>query len=352
MLRRNFLSTTAISALSISSVLSQPKDDKAKNVTSKASKIIKPKALRKGDTIGLISPGTAVTNPDDYAKVKEIMDYLELKYKFSRNVTKGSGYKSRSIQERVDDINEMFSDNSISGIFCIRGGYGSGQLLDSLSFELIRKNPKIFLGYSDITALHLAINKITNLVTFHGPVALSDFDEYSVNSMKSALFDIQPLETITNNSEKSGIRTDNPLRTLVPGKANGQLTGGNLTLICSLMGTRYEINTKNRILFIEDVDEEPYRIDRMLTQLKTAGKLEQASGIIFGRCNSCKPSGNQLWDFTLGEVLNNILGSMRIPSYYGLTFGHTESQITIPYGVNADMDADNCILKITESACS
>ena len=356
MKRRSFITAAALSTVELTTLrsqnISQKKNQTIYSQNQSNSNVIKPKALKEGDTIGVVAPGTSVSSPEDYQKVKEVMDFFGLKYKFARNVQKGSGYKSRTIQERVDDLVEMFTDKEVSGIFCIRGGYGSGQLLNFINFNVIKKNPKIFLGYSDITALHLAINRMTNMVTFHGPVLLSEFDDLTCQSLKRNLFSNEIIGTLKNNQDKTKLRSDNPLRTIKSGKAKGQLVGGNLSLICSLMGTRYEILTKNKILFIEDVDEEPYKIDRMLTQLKTSEKLQQANGIVFGQCNNCKiTNSSQVWDFTLGEVLNNILADIPIPSYYGLTFGHSTSQFTIPYGLNAEIDADDCTLKINESAC-
>ncbi len=313
---------------------------------------LKPRALKPGDTIGIIAPGSAVNSPDDYLLAEELADYLGLKVRYASNVKKGSGYKTRTIAERVDDIHEVFSDKSLAGVFCLRGGYGSGQLLDYIAYGIIKKNPKVFLGYSDITALHLAINKFTGLVTFHGPVMLSSFTELTAESLKKAIFSNKPIGIIENPTDKNPVRVKHPVRTINPGKAKGELIGGNLSLITSLMGTKYEINTSRRILFIEDVGEPPYRIDRMLTQLKTAGKFKKVAGVVFGKCEDCTPGlSASTWDLSLGEVLDNIFADINIPVFYGLTFGHTKDQFTLPLSVNAEMDADLHTLNITENAC-
>ncbi|MBI5326633.1 MAG: LD-carboxypeptidase [Ignavibacteriae bacterium] len=314
--------------------------------------MIHPKALKQGDTVGIIAPATAVTDPDQIGKAIEALNYFGLKNKIGRNVLKGEGYKTRTIEERIDDIHTMFGDKDVSAIFCLRGGYGSAGLLDKIDYDLIKSNPKIFIGYSDITALHLAINKYSSLITFHGPVLLSGFSNYTADYFSKALFNTNPLGKIVNPESKSGIRLVHPTRTIKPGKATGKLIGGNLSIICSLMGTPYEIETKDKILFIEDVGEEPYRIDRMLTQLRLAGKLNSTAGIIFGECTECNSDGlnpSHIWDYTLGEVLDKILGNLNIPVFYGLTFGHTNDQITIPEGVEAEMDADDRVLNILES---
>lgn len=312
--------------------------------------LLKPQVLKAGGTVGVVAPGTAVPDPDDLEKAGQALEFFGLKMKFGKSIKTGTGYKSRTVSERVADINDMFSDNEVKALFCIRGGYGSGQLLDKLDYKLIRSNPKIFLGYSDITSMHLAINKMAGLVTFHGPVLLSQFSSYTIDYFKKALFSIEPIGKIENPSVISGVRPAYPFRTLVPGTAKGKLTGGNLSLIASLMGTPYEIETKGKILFLEDVGEEPFRIDRMLTQLNLAGKLKDASGIVFGKCAGCDVGDTGVWDSSLGEVLDFQLAKLNIPVFYGLMIGHTAEQVTIPYGVEAELNAGEGTLTITESA--
>jgi muramoyltetrapeptide carboxypeptidase len=246
----------------------------------------------------------------------------------------------------------MFRDPEVKAIFAVRGGYGSEQLLDGIDYPLIRRNPKIFLGYSDITAMHLAIQRHAGVVTFHGPVALSGFSDYTQTWFRRALFSTEPLGAVTNPPETNQLRPKHTLRTIRPGKARGRLIGGNLTLVATTMGTPYEIQAKGRILFLEDVGEEPYSIDRMLTQLRLAGKLNEAAGIIFGECNGCKPREfQQSFDstFSLGEVLDEILKQANVPVLSGLTIGHTEDQLTLPEGAMATLDAGRQELVIEES---
>lgn len=315
--------------------------------------VIRPRALQAGDTIGLITPATFVSDPDRLALVERTIRYFDLKPKFATNVRKKDGYLGGTIRERLDDLHEMFRDPQVKGIFAVRGGYGSGQLLDGIDYDLIRRNPKIFLGYSDITAMHIAIHQRTGLVTFHGPVATSTFTPYTQASFRKALFEPKPAGALTNPPESNTLRPNHALRTVRPGKARGRLTGGNLSLICELMGTPFEIDTRGRILFIEDVGEEPYRIDRMLTQLRLAGKLDAAAGLIFGECEDCK---RRIYDpsfdatFSLGEVVDNILGGLKIPVLSGLTIGHTSDQLTLPLGVMASLDSDKGELVIEEPA--
>src|SRR5579863_6089697 len=316
-------------------------------------KLIRPRALRAGDTVSLITPSSYVSDPDRLALAERTVRYFGLVPKFGRNVRKREGYLGGSVDERVDDLHAAFRDPEIKGVFAIRGGYGAAQLLDRIDYSLIRSNPKIFLGYSDITALHLAIQKLANLVTFHGPITLSRFTPYTQACFRKALFEPEPLGRITNPPDSDPLRPAHTMRTVRPGKARGPLIGGNLTLISTTMGTPYEIETRGRILFLEDVDEEPYSIDRMLTQLRLAGKLDAAAGIIFGECQDCRPREfKQSFESTLsvGEVVDDILGPLRIPVLSGLTIGHTDDQLTLPLGVMAQLDAAKGELTIQESA--
>jgi muramoyltetrapeptide carboxypeptidase len=320
----------------------------------KSNTIIKPQALKPGSTIGVVAPGTAVSDPDDIARAEEALAYLDMNMRLGRNVEKGSGYKTRTPRERASDIEEMFENPRIDAVFAIRGGYGSAQILDLLDYEIIGSNPKIFLGYSDVTALHLAIARNCNLITFHGPVLLSPFSLYTMRNFQKVLVNPDSPDVLQNPETKSGIRSQYPIRTVAPGKAKGSLAGGNLTIISTLMGTPYEIDTRGKILLLEDVGEAPYRIDRMLTQLRLAGKFDDVAGIIFGRCSGCEPQMSQysVWDSTLGEVIDNLLGDLGAPVFYGLTFGHTSDQLTIPIGARAEMDADKGTLTLPDPAVS
>lgn len=347
MKRREILKTT------LASMLFPMLSSKLFSTSQIKINISKPKALKAGDTVGIIAPATAVTDPDDIQKAIQVLDYFGLKYEIGKSLLRNEGYKTRSIEDRLDDLHDFFDDGDINAVFCIRGGYGSAQLLDKIDYDIIKNNPKIFLGYSDITAIHLAISQKTGLVTFHGPVLLSSFTSLTLDNFKKTLFNCEPIGILSNPKLLSGVRSMYPIRTINKGTTEGKLTGGNLSIICSLMGTPYEIETKNKILFIEDVGEEPYRIDRMLTQLNLAGKLKQAKGIIFGKCAGCDYSGlnsSRIWDLSLGEVLDFQLLNLDIPVFYGFLFGHTNEQFTIPYGLEAVMNSETGELNILESA--
>lgn len=315
--------------------------------------IVRPAALKPGDTVGLITPGTYVSDPDRLALVRRTVEYFGLKPKFGRNVGRRSGYLGGGDQERLDDLHAMFRDPEVRAVFCIRGGVGSARLLDRIDYDLIARHPKVFLGFSDVTSLHLAIHKRTGLVTFHGPVMISAFSEYTQAAFRRALFDPKPLGSLANPHEPNPLRPKHMLRTVRPGRARGRLVGGNLTLLAQLMGTPFEVETRGRILFLEDVDEQPYNIDRMLTQLRLAGKFDGVAGVIWGECSDCvprdyKPSFEST--FSTGEVVDQILGKLDVPVLSGLTIGHTDDQLTLPLGVLASLDADSGELVIEEPA--
>jgi muramoyltetrapeptide carboxypeptidase len=325
----------------------------ASGVAAAERNLIRPRALRPGDTVGLITPSSYVSDPDRLALAERTVRYFGLVPKFGKNVRKREGYLGGTVEERVEDLHEAFRDPQVKAVFAVRGGYGAAQLLDRIDYDLIRSHPKIFLGYSDITALHLAIRKRTGLVTFHGPITLSRFTPFTQTYFRKALFETDPLGRVTNPPDSDPLRPAHTLRTVRRGKARGPLTGGNLTLISTTMGTSYEIETRGCILFLEDVEEQPYSIDRMLTQLRLAGKLTGAAGVIFGECQDCRPREFQpSYESTLsvGEVVDEILAPLTVPVLSGLTIGHTDDQLTLPLGVMASLDADKGELVIEEAA--
>ena len=313
------------------------------------AKPVLPPRLQPGDTVGLITPSSYVSDPDELAFAKRFCEFFELKWKLGANVGQRFGYLAGTPRQRLDDLHAMFSDSGVRGVFCVRGGYGSAQLLDRIDYALIRDHPKVFLGYSDITALHTAIGQRTGLVTFHGPVSLSHLTEWSQQHLRAALFAGDPIGAVTNPPESNPLRASHTMRTVRGGRAAGALAGGNLTLLSTTLGTPYAIETAGRILLIEDIGEDIYRIDRMLTQLRLAGKLQSAAGIVVGECKDCPPPGRDS-AFSLGEVIDNLLGDLGIPVLYGLSFGHTADQVTLPLGVSATLDADLQNLTIAQPA--
>ena len=342
--RINYLKLLGIGAsLSSFNLMSLASQEKNNNINK-----IKAQKLNVGDKIAIIAPGTAVSSPDEIQKAKDVADYFGLEAVFGKNVLTGSGYKTRSVKERVDDLHWAFTEKSIKGIFCIRGGYGSASLLESIDFDLIKQNPKIFCGYSDITALHLAIHKMTGIVTFHGPVMLSTFDDITIKAFKDIFFDNNLVEY--KNPESNRLRNYNPVSVIKDGEASGKLIGGNLSLICSLMGTKFEIDTTDKILFIEDVGEEPYKLHRMLTQLNVSKKFDNIRGLIIGKCNDCESKSNNTWDMSEMEVYYNILSTYKFPIMYGYLIGHTNSQFILPYGIEITINTKDKSLLFKEKA--
>lgn len=320
-------------------------------LTSANDALIRPAALRPGDTIGVITPSTPVFDPDDLSMIQPTLRHFGLKTKVGSHVGKRTLTFAESVAGRLDDLHSMFSDPGVRAIIA-SGGYGASQLIDQVDYELIRRNPKIFVGFSDVTALHLAIHKRSRLITFYGPSAFSGFSDYTQEYFKKALFRTEPLGVLTNPDESETIRPKHRLRTVYPGTATGRLVGGNLSLIAATMGTPFEIETDGRILFLEDVGEDSYRIDRMLTQLRLAGKFDGVKGIIWGECERCGvdfgPTAASI--YTQGEVIDNLLKPLGVPVLSGMTIGHTKDMLTLPLGVQATLDADRGTLTILEPA--
>ncbi len=307
---------------------------------------LKPKRLYPGDTIGIIapsSPGESELALAGLSWLKEQGFRAQLGATFDQTY----GYLAGPDTLRAADIQQMFTNPDIDGIICLRGGYGSMRLLDLLDYEVIRANPKVFVGYSDITALHISIGQRTGLITFHGPMIASDMGKgitgYSFDSLFRTLTAPTPPGLITNPPYAA-----EPL-VIVPGSTAGLLTGGNLSLLAATLGTPYEIDTAGKILCIEEVGEAPYRIDRMLTQLSLAGKLQAAAGIVFAVCADCDNEDNSP-DFTLEEVLYDRLGGLKQPVLANLYFGHTPDKATLPFGLNASLETDQGGLIINETA--
>lgn len=307
--------------------------------------MLRPRALKVGDKIGI----TATSGPTTVGNIKlakERLESLGFKVELASSCYATYGYLAGKDQLRADDLNNMFANKAIDGIICLRGGYGSTRILDKVNFELIKANPKIFVGYSDITALHIAINQISKLVTFHGPMASSDIanglDYFSKNEFLRAIMNPKPMEYILNPQNIN-------MQTIVKGKASGIIVGGNLSLVLATMGTSYEIDTKEKILFLEEIGEEPYRIDRMLTQLALAGKFDDATSIILGDWNDCE-SRKYKDSLSLMEVFKEIIVPYGKPTIFNLKAGHCKPKVTLPFGVNALLDADKGKLFIEGSA--
>ncbi|MES2898398.1 MAG: LD-carboxypeptidase [Pseudomonadota bacterium] len=303
------------------------------------SKLIKPPRLHPGDLVGLIAPGGVASEKYIERAVANI-EKLGFRCKPGANLRAVHGKYAGSVQQRVADVHAMFADPEVKAIWCIRGGSGCISILSSLDYKMIRAHPKVLLGYSDITALHLALFRHAGLVTFHGPVAISGESAYARTHMLNVLMDPQPSYTIPMAPENALKSVEAPhfaVRTVNHGQVEGRLIGGNLSLVSALMGTPYAADFRKRILFLEEVNEEPYRIDRWMTQLDLAVGFKHAAGVMVGICDNCGPVEGEP-SLTLDETLDLHLKPLVQPAVTGYSFGHIRHQFTMPVGVRARLD--------------
>ncbi|GHH96753.1 S66 peptidase family protein [Neobacillus kokaensis] len=291
---------------------------------------LKPKHLQKGDTVGVIAPASP-PNLENLERGIQFLIGLGLNVKKGKSVEKINGYLAGTDLERLDDLHGMFLDKEVKAIICACGGYGTGRIAANIDYEIIRNNPKILWGYSDITFLHTAIRQETGLVTFHGPMLGSDIGKVDTHPLsKERFLQLFSPAKLTYTEEIS------PLEVLVEGDVSGPLIGGNLSLLVSSLGTRFEVDTKEKLLLIEDVNEEPRAIDRMLNQLYMSGKLEEASGILIGDFCDCLPKRDL--SLTLDEIIDYYVKLANKPAIKGLQIGHCNPHIAVPFGVQATLN--------------
>ena len=305
------------------------------------------KKLKFGDTIGLIAPSGAVRTPGAVDAAVAETERMGFRVKVGESCYAKYGYLSGSDEVRARDVNRMFLDDEVDAIICVRGGYGTMRILDQLDYDAIAAHPKIFVGFSDITAMHIAILEKTGLATFHGPMAASNWAgkpliDFDRESLYKALMNAEPAGELLNPPEY-------PRQTVNPGVCEGQLVGGNLTLIAGTIGTPWQLDTTNRIIFIEDVGERTYCLDRMLTQMRLAGMFEKCAGVVFGDFADC-PIEYPEFGCSLEEIINDVVKPCGKPIFTGLRCGHCTPKLTLPFGVKCRMDADACTLTVLESA--
>ncbi|WP_016952233.1 LD-carboxypeptidase [Anabaena sp. PCC 7108] len=337
--RRQFITTLGVTTLATHLATQIPPVIAKKSLSPNT--IIKPPCLQIGDTVGLISPA-GIVEAKDIEDAKQTFINLGLKVKTGVHILDRDGYLAGKDADRAQDINTMFADKSIKVIIAMRGGWGCNRILPLLNYPLIRSHPKIIMGYSDITSLLLAINARSRLVTFHGAVATSTWNQFTVDYFKRILFNAETV-IMENNHNSAG-----KIEVISPGKARGKIVGGNLSVIAAMVGSVYLPSWRKNILFLEDIGEDIYRIDRMLTQLKNAGILQQINGFIFAQCTNC-----QLGDepsFTLMQILKQHIQPLGIPAWYGSMIGHIQDKFTVPMGVEVEIDAENGTIKMLEAA--
>lgn len=337
--RRDLLKTLSATALS-GTTLAQ----------NSAPKIIKPNRLYAGDTIAIVGPAAPAYSREQVQVTVESLEALGLKVSIGKHIYDRYGYLAGRDADRAADLNAAFADPNIKGIIAMHGGWGCARLLPLLHYDVIAKNPKPLLGYSDITALLLGIYAKTGLVTFHGPEGAATWNQFTVKHLQQVLFGAEAI-LMQNPKDKGDLLVQEKDRTttLVSGKVRGKLIGGNLTVLSHIVGSPYLPDFKNAILFLEDVHEEPYSVDRMLTQLKLAGILDQIAGFVFGKCTQCDAQGGY-GSLTLWDLFDDHIVPLKKPAYTGAMIGHIKDKFTVPLGIEAELDADAGTIQLLESA--
>ena len=308
---------------------------------------MKPRSIKRGDVIGIVAPASAPSSQEKIHKGAEYLERLGYRVKLGSNVRAVRGYLAGSDEQRATDLNEMFRDKKVKAIFAVRGGYGTPRLLPYLDYSLIRRNPKILVGYSDLTALQLGIFKKTGLVSFSGPMVGVEMFK-GIDAFTEECF----WKIITSTKKPGVIRNPDgrTLETLHKGEASGILLGGNLSLITSITGTPYLPSFKNSILYLEEVEEECYRFDRMMNQLKLAGIFRDTRGILVGELTDVKASDTSKPFLTADEILDDYLTPLKKPVMKGLVYGHVARKITMPVGIKGRIDTDAGTLEFLEGA--
>lgn len=294
--------------------------------------MIYPKALKKGDTVGVIAPSSPITI-ERAEKCKSVLENLGFQVKLAENLTENyGGYMAGSAKKRAECLNCMFSDNEVSAIICARGGDSGNQIMSYIDFDTVKSNPKVFVGYSDVTGIHTAFNQICDLATFHGPMVSSniidDFDEETRKSFFETLSFDRKLKFRNPHGHELGIMHN--------GRASGILTGGNLTLLATSIGTPYELNAEGKILFIEEVNEDVSKIDRMMYQLKNSGKLASVTGVMLGQFERC--NNKRMPEYGVIECLRDVFSDINVPIMYDIQSGHSKPMMTLPFGVQCSID--------------
>jgi muramoyltetrapeptide carboxypeptidase len=307
-----------------------------------------PVPLAPGDTVALVSPSSPVDDTFNLQLAREVMEALGFRVRAGTHYADRRGHLAGSDAGRADDINAAFADREVKAVICVRGGSGAARLLPLIDYDVIRRNPKVLLGYSDITALHCAIQAKTGLVTFHGPNGSGSWNSFNADQFRQLFFE-RALVQYRNVDDPGDelVQRRNRTVTIAGGKASGELVGGNLAVLTALAGSPYLPDFSGKILFLEDVSEAPYRVDRMLSTLKLMGALDGIAGFIFGECTDCEP-GAGYGSLTLEQILDDYIKPLGIPAYRGAMIGHIRQQFIVPVGGRVEMDADEGSFRLLE----
>ncbi len=330
--RREFISAIAASGLAVGA--------------SASGRIIKPARIRPGDKVGLVNPATAAFDTQTIEIMVAALESLGLDVELGANYYDRHGYFAGADEARASDLNDFYRRGDIRMIVA-RGGWGSARLLPLLDYDAIENDPKVLLGYSDTTAILNGIHARTGIVTFHGP---SPLDTFSADYFRRVIMlgEAVTMKNFVEIDDDELVQTQHRHQTIRSGKASGHILGGNLTVLTAIIGSDYLPDFKGGILFLEDVDEAVYRIDRMLTQLALAGVLENIRGFVFGRCTNCG-SGSNFGSLTLEDVLREHIEPLGIPAFTGSMIGHIKKQFTVPLGIDVEIDADAGTISMLES---
>jgi muramoyltetrapeptide carboxypeptidase len=312
---------------------------------------IRPPRLHTGDLIGLINPSGAIYERQPYELTHDALRALGFRTKEAPNLRARYGHMAGTPRQRADDIHALFADPSVAGILAVTGGSGANRVLPLLDYALIGRTPKFLGGFSDLTALISAVHVKTGLVTFHSPLGRSEWNAFSIEHFKAVVMD-GAAHTLRNTLVPGDdlVSKEGRISTLRGGRAQGPLLGGNLAVLTSLAGTPYMPNLDGAILFLEDVNEYVYRVDRMLSTLMLSGALQRVAGVVLGGFTDCRPSEGSFGTLTLDEVFDDYFGPLNVPVYRGAQFGHVARKFTLPLGVRAEIDADAGTLRLLEPA--
>ncbi|MDG0831351.1 LD-carboxypeptidase [Pelomonas saccharophila] len=307
--------------------------------------------LRPGDTLGLVSPANASFEREPLKLAIESLQALGFKVKPGEFVAARRGPFAGTDAQRAADINAMFADDSVAGILAMTGGSGCNRIVDRLDYALIRRKPKFFGGFSDLTSLVNAIHRQTGLVSFHCPVAASEWNDYSVQNFKAVAMNAEAavLRNPVAPPADDLVAREERITTIRPGRAQGPLVGGNLTVLASLAGTPYFPDCRGAILFLEDINEYIYRVDRCLSTLRLAGALSALAGVVLGRFTKCEP-GEGYGSLTLDEVFDDYFLPLNVPVFRGASIGHIKRKLTVPVGAPAEIDADAGTIRLLAPA--
>jgi muramoyltetrapeptide carboxypeptidase len=305
--------------------------------------IIKPRALKRGDLLAVTSPAGPLRDVKEADKFKLLLEGLGFRVVMGKTVKTKTGFLAGPDDMRLQELHQFFLDPEVKGIVCMKGGWGCGRILDKIDYDLIRSHPKILIGFSDITSLINAIWLYSGVIAYHGPVGNSSWNDYSVDYLMRVLVKGEKVKYLPGPDKEDTITIHSP------GTATGILTGGNLSVMSDLMGTPFFPDLKGKILFLEDVAEEPFRIDRMLTQFRLAGAWRELSGVIIGKCRKCVAEEPD-FAFTVDEIYKEHFSGLKIPVYSGAMIGHIVNKYTVPIGIPVTMDANAGSFQLLESA--